>query len=385
MINKALIILVSLTIFSIVFGVLGKIPLNIAPISVYLTDIFAGLLAVIFLIKIKFNIKRLWKIKSIQFASIFILIAIASLLLTPINLSVYEKFISSLYLIRFTAYFLTFPCLLFLIKEKHITVGYLTKLLMTVGIILIIIGWLQYFLYPDLRNLYYLGWDPHYFRIFGSFFDPNYFGLMQVLFITLLISGKINKISLISLFASLVSLAFTYSRSSFLSLAASLSYFSIIKKKYLYFLVLFMFISGLVLLPRPGGAGVELERLFSIEQRIENWKDTASIFIKHPLTGVGFNTLRYVRRNYQFLSEDWLTSHSAAGVDNSFLYVAVTTGILGLIIYVKMLFSAFQEVKLLGKLTTIAVIIHSLFLNTLFYPFVMIFLFTVWAIDYQGE
>ena len=37
------------------------------------------------------------------------------------------------------------------------------------------------FVYPDLRNLWYLGWDPHYYRVFATLLDPNYVGILLVL------------------------------------------------------------------------------------------------------------------------------------------------------------------------------------------------------------
>lgn len=39
------------------------------------------------------------------------------------------------------------------------------------------IGIGQYLLFPDTRMLFYLGWDDHLFRAFGSVFDPLFFGV----------------------------------------------------------------------------------------------------------------------------------------------------------------------------------------------------------------
>jgi len=53
----------------------------------------------------------------------------------------------------------------------------------------------------------------------------------------------------------------------------------------------------------------------------------------NPLFGVGFNSLRFMKRDYGFLNQDWQESHSGAGVDSSVLFVWATTGVFGLGIY----------------------------------------------------
>ncbi|MFZ2202248.1 MAG: hypothetical protein WAV56_02515, partial [Microgenomates group bacterium] len=53
-----------------------------------------------------------------------------------------------------------------------------TRYLVLAAAILLIIGSLQYFLLPDVRFLAYLGFDDHYYRLIGSFLDPNFTGLV---------------------------------------------------------------------------------------------------------------------------------------------------------------------------------------------------------------
>ncbi|MBI4991233.1 O-antigen ligase family protein [Candidatus Gottesmanbacteria bacterium] len=175
-----------------------------------------------------------------------------------------------------------------------------------------------------------------------------------------------------------ISLMFTYSRSSYMALMGALITYSLFKKKYILIAgALIILILSAILLPRPSGEGVKLERVFSIEQRIENWKQGAQIFADHPLLGVGFNSVRFAKKQYGFGKEDILVSHSGAGFDNSFLFVAVSTGIIGLIFYILLLKQVFVSGNLLIKTSLVAAIIHSLFLNSLFFPWVMLWLWII--------
>jgi len=129
----------------------------------------------------------------------------------------------------------------------------------------------------------------------------------------------------------------------------------------------------LPLLPRPGGEGVNLLRLFSIEQRFDNYGEGFALWRRSPLLGVGFNTLRSVRNDF--------VSHSASGLDNSLLFVAATTGIIGLLFYLNLLRRLWQSGGEIVKLSLIAVIVHSFFQNSLFYPLVMIWLWLLVTIN----
>ena len=72
----------------------------------------------------------------------------------------------------------------------------------------------------------------------------------------------------------IVSIAFTYSRSSYLSLAVGLFVYVALKKLSLrYFMIVAItFLLLIFMLPRPGGYGVRLERVHSIILKAENIK-----------------------------------------------------------------------------------------------------------------
>ncbi|MBI3955426.1 O-antigen ligase family protein, partial [Candidatus Gottesmanbacteria bacterium] len=263
-----------------------------------------------------------------------------------------------------------------LYTKNKIKLNIVIKLFIISAGIIAFIGWIEYFLYPDLRNLYYLGWDPHYKRIFSSFLDPNFLGLFMVLGLLTILLSKIRryqKFILGSLF--FFTLMFTYSRGSYLAFIITLIFYFIKTHKTRYILVIILLIAiTAILLPRPSGEGVRLGRLFSITEGLENWKFGWKIFADHPILGVGFNTIRYVKISYQYPQDNLLESHSGAGLDNSILLVAATSGIIGLIVFLLLLFKIYSHVSILTKVSLLAIVVHSLFVNSYFYPWVMVWL-----------
>lgn len=134
----------------------------------------------------------------------------------------------------------------------------------------------------------------------------------------------------------------------------------------------------LIILPRaPGGEGVKLERTSSIQARIINWQNSLKIFLDHPLIGVGFNTYRYAQKDYGFLETlVWQKSHAGAGADSSLLFVAATTGIIGLVFYLRYIgvWWKLSAIRPVLRLSLAALLAHSFFLNSLFYPFLLFWL-----------
>jgi len=82
---------------------------------------------------------------------------------------------------------------------------------------------------------------------------------------------------------------------------------------------------------------------------------------------------------------NWLTTHAGAGVSNSYLFVLATTGIAGFLLFLFFLYFLFKilfERKKQGIALAdfaiaalIGILVHSLFDNTFFYPFTMLWLF----------
>lgn len=382
--DKLLRILFYFSLISIVCGVVIKLPIDVPSVNIYLFDIasiFTFLTCLFNINKFRYIIKH---DPTTRYFGIFILICLVSIILTPIKLTLSERLISSLYIVRLIIYFSIYLSVNYLLKIKILTNEKIIKYLSITGILLAIVGWLQYFFYPDLRNLFYLGWDPHYKRIFSTIFDPNYLGLILVLTTLTLFEFKKSIVNIwvfrVFIFSTLL---FTYSRSSYVSLIISALYYSIIRKKsVVIILVIATFISTIFFLPRPGGEGVKLERIFSINERITSMNEGIRLFTDHPLIGIGFNTLKYAKIQYGFITPNTIDNHSSTGIENSFIFVIATVGLLGFLFYLILLYQIFITGADIVKISLIATVVHSLFLNSLFFPPIMIW---IWIIAGTGR
>ena len=380
--NKFIRSTITLIIFTSLLGPAVKLPLNLPPVNVYLPDFFVLILIFLLILNYRLTAGLIMRDKAVKIFIFFAVYSLLTLIISPIKLTGFEFFVALSYLLRYVSYISLYLGCLLILHEKNAGQN-ISNYLNLAGIMFIILGWLQYWLYPDLRNLEYLGWDPHYKRIFALIFDPNYLGLILVLgFLLRHSTRKINSKEIIIQIIFLITVLFTYSRSSYLALISALIFYAWkIKKVVPYLSVSIILLISLLYLPRPAGAGVRLERLFSIKERLTNWQSAGLIIIRHPVSGVGFNSLRFARKNIGSLPENWLTGHSAAGVDNSFLFVAATTGLTGVIIFLFFLANLFNQSDLTGKTALIAVSIHSLFLNSLLFNFILIWLWLILALS----
>jgi O-antigen ligase len=219
---------------------------------------------------------------------------------------------------------------------------------------------IQYFLYPDLRNLIYQGWDPHLYRTFGVFFDTSISAaVFGIFFLTL--NQPIIKI----IYLLLVALSF--SRSIYLGLLLTLFY-SFIKQKRLknIFLFLLIFVSLIFIIPKPSGEGVNLSRLYSIESRIADYREGIELWKNKPFFGYGYNRIRYIKNSQSI--------HSGATFSSSFLTILVSSGLFGLISFVWTLWSLSKSNKM-APILLIFLSIISLFDNVLLHPFILFLLF----------
>jgi len=136
------------------------------------------------------------------------------------------------------------------------------------------------------------------------------------------------------------------------------------------------------LLPRPAGEGGKIERTYTIEARLINYQQALMIAKEHPFFGVGFNTYRYAQRDYGFFeAEEWRISHSGAGADNSWLFVLATTGAFGFLSYLWFWGRALKESKkkTIVLVSLLALIIHAFFVNSLFYSWIMAWIWILLA------
>jgi hypothetical protein len=330
-----------LLIISLLTGQLGRIQIT-PDIAVYFHDI------VIFCYLI-FHLKNI----KIFFSTPFVIALGMYLLLRAGTL------VGLLYVLRL---FMYLSGIQFVLQSKK-SQNYWFYWSYAVGIGYAILGFFQLLFYPDLRNLSYLGWDPHYYRLFSTLFDPNFVGCVIVLCLflgTYLYTTVKSKFYIV--FAQmllLVALLLTYSRSSFVALIAGLIiYIYIVRKwKYLFFLVFIPLV--IFLFPSFGGISTEIGRMWSVTARITNWQEGIHLFLNSPIIGNGFALRR---------------------IDSSILFILVTTGIIGfgffMYLGVRLFRMGFTIQKKFSKAVYLSIlmvlIVHSMFVNSLFYPQILI-------------
>jgi O-antigen ligase len=359
------------------------------------------LLGVTLIILFKIILKRihLSSLPLISYSYGFVGVAFCSLVLNASFLTPVSFAISASYLLRFILYLNLSYALYLAAWPLKKTV----QLLVCSGLGAVLFGFVQYLIFPDLRPLEFLGWDQHLYRMFSTYFDPNFAAAIFVLVFLLLLyylfshnvkNKKITYIIIVLCIVTTAALFLTYSRSGYIMfVCAAFSFLWLSGKRKIIVLLMSIFVAGLIIVPKHSDTlrseGVDLFRTNSIYARGEQYQNALNIIIKNPILGVGFNAYRYAQTRYGFFSEDpSQTSHAGAGVPNSYLLLLATTGFAGAGVFLLWMFKMIRYVAhVTSPLTTpvkplfyssfISVAIHSLFENTFFYPFILLWLFVL--------
>lgn len=278
-----------------------------------------------------------------------------------------------LYLVRFWSYSMIAIYIFNYLKDKNVAI----YSLLAVSVASAIFGWIQYLIWPDLTILKYLGWDDHLLRIVGTFLDPTFLGLILVL--GAIIALHKNHYLVFALLA--LSVLFTYSRSSYLALFL-IFLFDFVKSKNIFrLLILNSIFLILFLLPKNIGEGTNLARVVSGNNKLINYEETIEIIKKSPAVGIGFNNLCIARQKY--LDDSNIGSHSCNGSDSSILFILATTGIVGLILFLGFITKiTFSQILIPSFF---AVLLHSAFANSFFYPHIMFWLFALVGLGSKGN
>ena len=301
--------------------------------------------------------------------------------------------VALLYMIRFLSIVLLFPLIVSLspIFKKRIS-----RLMIAVGIVILVCGYIQYVNYSDLRNLYYLGWDDHMYRMFSVFLDPNYaaafFNFMFIGLMGLTFQAFNNKKKMLTILFGLLSLAaisaifLTYSRSGLVMCVVSSTIFFILvnRKKYVIPVLLSLIIATVFVSRFFYIENLNLFRTASSAARITSAQEAIAIFSKSSFIGVGFNAYKYAQVYYGYrIEKNTEKSHADAGTDNSFLFVLATTGVIGFSFYMWFWWTIFQRrygnymrtknvIEAVMIAMILGVFIDSFFINSLFYSPILI-------------
>ncbi len=372
-------ILIALLWVSLLLGQLGVLPLA-EGVHLYVQDV----VLVLIILYAVLHDGLIGKLSHLRLAAPIALFAGLGIVSHAANVTQYPLEVigkGSLYLWRWVAYAFFYAA----VVNSPLSSRFWLRWLAGFGVALSILGLLQFSLYPDLRNLWYLGWDPHYYRVFATLLDPNYVGILLALTIFLwvyvFVSVKRTFRPLIGagIVVAAVAMLLTYSRGSYLAFLAGVGAAIILLGRWKQGLFVgLIFLVVIVYIPKPGGETLSLDRYDSTVARIQNWNQTIARIAERPVFGFGFNVVPFLDSDERRA----LPGRAGAGIDSSILFVGVTTGIAGLIGYLWLLLQQIKPafgfkrttLKIMYLSSFAAVFVHSLFVNSLFYPWVMVWM-----------
>lgn len=381
--------LLVISLFSLIPGQLIRLPffgpsgaLTVSDISVIALDIYFIAYSILYKKTLVFS-------KRIFFpALIFSLWATATTIMAANVFASNQIAVAFLFLARFIGYFFVSQIVINVIPKNK--VGNWINLVLLTIVIYAVLGFLQLLFFPNLTFLTIYGWDPHIMRIASTLLDPNFSGLLFV-FAFVISAAKFLEIEnnkkylfLTSGIVSIFALIFTFSRSSYLAFITAVLVLGLTKsKKLLVALVAFSF-GAYLIFPQVQSRVIGALTVDDTSQaRIESWRNAIEIYAKNPVIGVGFNTYRFAQNKYELFENDApLGGHSGAGSDSSLLLVAATTGTIGLIIFLFFQMAVFKSylkkanknaTRVIGLATFAALIVHSQFVNSFFFPQIMLY------------
>lgn len=349
-------------------------------------DIVAGLAALYVILK---NVPRPAAFKYLEN---FLFIAVASWVFSVFYFHQIEVMYGLLYLLRLFAYFYFLIYVWNFAKKSLENRKLLVNSLLIVSVASAVFGWIQFFWIPSLKAFFTWGWDEHLFRLVGTFLDPTFLGLIIVfgLIISMVLFLETKSKGYLFLIMFLLgSLAFTYSRASYLAFFVGVVFIGIYKRKMI--MAAFVTLSLLVvvlLLPTSANHVLQFTRTFSAVARVENYKTTFQIFSKSPVLGVGFDNLCLAYQKYIGIQD--FSSHACSGSDSSLLLILTTAGVVGLIVFIFAVVNiAFRlprglDTRILAS-SFAALLTHGLFSNSMFYPWIMGWMLILLAVNLGSE
>ena len=356
-------ILINLLLFS--SGQIATITRN-GGLNIYLFDIF---LIISNFVIFGYLMKR-GKFK-INFPLLsFFLFILFSLFVTIFQIYYFDflsQFLILSYLVRFSSYFFFGYFIYLLVLNKLITKDTLKRILTINFWFLTSLNALQLIFLNNLSELATFGWDPHINRLTGSFLDPNFMAFYLCLYFILnkyfLQNKYIEYLTIISIFL-------TVSRNGILTfLIVLILSTKLTIKKFVYFFIILILL--LMFVPQISNRFTQFsDSNDSSYQRLISWNEGLKVANFSNFWGVGFNNYRNSAQFYKINSGQELIKNSANSVDSSLLFILITTGVFGLVIFVIHLFSFTFQNKLIWQniVLLVGLLFNSLFINSMFYP-----------------
>lgn len=382
---------------SLVFGQLIRLPVLGQGGGLLLSDIAVGIyLACVFVALLRGRIAITRK-SSIALCAIVPFIIWTSALLMAYG-GVYEKkevIIMALYWVRLVSILLLLPATVAIASEKKHRTFLRNSMVWTYGLLLIS-GYLQILIVPRLEGVFG-GWDPHQYRMVGTWFDPNFFGLFLAMLFPVFLhwTRGLGAVPVKIFYGAIAGLGIllTQSRSTYLSIGVGavvcglLWIFSATMSRKIKSLLI-VFVSGLCVVLIVMGMSLQDRALGilthdpTISLRTQAYEATWHRLVEHNLfLGVGYNAYQFVAQDAGLISD--FSIHSRAGSDSSFITLLVTTGIVGLTLFIipigatvayqLILWICYRKLEaLLFIWTTVVLLVQSQITNSLLYPHILI-------------
>lgn len=333
--------------------------------------------------------------KPLLFLYIFCFVGVMSLIKPFFNLPFDQFIISGFYLFRLFIYTTSGVVVANMVRHNLISPLQIVSAFIYSGLFIALAGFIQLILIPDFEILdSSLGWDPHKNRLASTFFDPNFTGGYLVLCLTLLIYKfdfkKFFKADAVIAIILGIALVLTFSRSAWGMMSLVILVYGLFKYRLLLFGAILLAFLAYFAVPRiQTKIASTTDPADSAAFRLVSWKNTWNIAKDNLFLGVGFNTFRYVQKDYGVFEIDSLGGNSGAGSDSSLLFILATTGVLGLVIFLAFLMKTplakarglfSQKISnanaggLFGWAILIGLLFQSQFINSLFFPQVLFFI-----------
>lgn len=321
------------------------------------------------------------------------------------DLTAFQFAFSIAYLLRWLAYFGVYVVVINFVRREdvHSVWGTLEKAVLVFALF----GIFQTIFLPGFAQVVHPGsevgvdWDAQGRRLVSTFLDPNFAGALLVIVLLVLLAriamgAEVARWKLLTLATALI---LTLSRSSVLGfLAGSVLILAVrgLSKR-----VARLAVAGMLLLipllPFILSYANQFNKLAvdaSALTRVIAWLHALQILADHPIIGIGFNTFGFVQDLYGYR----MVGRAAFALDGGLLFVAVLTGLVGLAFYIVMIGLVVARCRRIWKdptrppedrglalgvaAATIALVVHSTFLNSLFYPFLMETVWVLWGLTF---
>lgn len=363
----------SLTVLTSAFGQLERLEFLHGRVNVYLFEL-PLVLTLVLLIAV-YRAKPWQSLLGMDLASAtkqllvyLVLVGLATMMIFPLVANV----VAWLYLARLAVYLLFIVYLFYFCRIVEARKGWLRRSVIGYLVIAIVSAPVQYFYYPDLRNLFYDGWDPHYYRLFGLYFEPVYaaavYGLLLIYFATSERLPKWLRWAGEAVFLVLVTV--TFSRAAWVALLVTALVYAARQKHIRLVLVGLAVVAGVFfLIPRPSGEGVNILRTSTIISRTTDYQEGLRLWGTSPIFGIGYNHIPALKQTPQQASD--MPNHAEGSFHSSFLILLVTGGVIGLLLFMNWLFQLAQVSEFM-KYAVVFLVVASFFDNVLLHPFVLV-------------